>query len=135
MSVSSPSGAPSDVAVSETGAETRIRIGSPDETVQGRQTYVVRYHLAHVVNGFADHSELYWNVTGERVDIPTDAVRVTVRGPAAVTRAACFYGARGSTDTCTGGPGRPGHVRGPRPAARASRSASSRRSRSVRSAT
>ena len=52
------------MAVTETGAETRIRIGSPDETVQGRQTYVVRYHLAHVVNGFADHSELYWNSRG-----------------------------------------------------------------------
>jgi uncharacterized membrane protein YgcG len=107
VSVSSPSGAPSDVAVSETGAETRIRIGSPDETVQGRQTYVVRYHLAHVVNGFEDHSELYWNVTGERVDIPTDSVRVTVRGPRAVTQAACFYGARGSTDRCTATPGNP----------------------------
>src|SRR4051812_34549 len=107
VSVSSPSGAPSDVAVSETGAETRIRVGSPDRTVQGRQTYVVRYHLAHVVNGFEDHSELYWNVTGERVDIPTDSVRVTVRGPEAVTRAACFYGARGSTDQCTAAPGNP----------------------------
>jgi uncharacterized membrane protein YgcG len=107
VSASSPSGAPSDVAVSETGAETRIRIGSPDQTVQGRQTYVVRYHLAHVVNGFADHSELYWNVTGQRVDIPTDEVRVTVHGPAAVTKAACFYGAQGSTDTCTASPGNP----------------------------
>ena len=107
VSASSPSGAPADVAVTETGAETRIRIGSPDETVQGRQTYVLHYHLAHVVNGFADHSELYWNVTGQRVDIPTDAVRVTVRGPAAVTRAACFYGAQGSTDTCPAAAGDP----------------------------
>jgi uncharacterized membrane protein YgcG len=105
VSASSPSGAPADVAVSETGAETRIRIGNPDETVQGRQTYVVRYHLAHVVNGFEDHSELYWNVTGQRVEIPTDTVRVTVRGPAAVARTACFYGAQGSTDTCTSSPG------------------------------
>ncbi len=115
VTASSPSGAPADVAVTETGAETRIRIGSPDETVQGRQTYVLHYHLAHVVNGFADHSELYWNVTGQRVDIPTDAVRVTVRGPAAVTRAACFYGAQGSTDTCPATAGRPGDVRRPRP--------------------
>ena len=75
--------------------------------MQGRQTYVLHYHLAHVVNGFADHSELYWNVTGQRVDIPTDAVRVTVRGPAAVTRAACFYGAQGSTDTCPATAGDP----------------------------
>ena len=107
VTASSPSGAPADVAVTETGAETRIRIGSPDETVQGRQTYVLHYHVAHVVNGFADHSELYWNVTGQRVDIPTDAVRVTVRGPAAVTRAACFYGAQGSADTCPAAAGDP----------------------------
>ena len=121
MTASSPSGAPSDVAVTETGAETRIRIGSPDETVQGRQTYVVRYHLAHVVNGFADHSELYWNVTGQRVDIPTDEVRVTVRGPAAVTQAACFYGAQGSDRHLRGVAGRPGDGSPPRTSARASR--------------
>ena len=42
---------------------------------------MLHYHLARVVNGFADHSELYWNVTGQRVDIPTDAVRVTVAAP------------------------------------------------------
>src|SRR3954451_9910718 len=36
VSVSSPSGAPSDVAVSETGAGTRTPVASPAETVQGR---------------------------------------------------------------------------------------------------
>ena len=105
--VSSPSGAPAGEQVSETGAETRIRIGDPDHTVSGTQTYVVRYHLGHVVNGFADHVELYWNVTGERVDIPTDRVVVTVRGPQPVNRATCLYGEQGSTNECAAAPGSP----------------------------
>ena len=105
VTASSPSGAPSDVDVSEFGANTVIRVGDPNQTVDGTQTYVVRYHLAHVVNGFADHAELYWNVTGDQTSIPTDAVKVTVHGPAAVTKAACYYGAQGATTQCTAQPG------------------------------
>ena len=105
VSASSPSGAPSDVAVSQFGANEVIRVGSPDQTVEGTQTYVVRYHLAHVVNGFPDHVELYWNVTGDQTAVPTDAVKVTVHGPAAVSKAACYYGAQGSTTQCSAQPG------------------------------
>lgn len=107
VSVSSPSGAPADQDVSQVGADTVIRVGNPNRTVGGTQTYVLRYHLAHVVNGFADHVELYWNVTGDQTAVPTDAVHVTVRGPATVTKAACFYGARGATTTCQASPGKP----------------------------
>ncbi|HET7475626.1 MAG TPA: DUF2207 domain-containing protein [Dermatophilaceae bacterium] len=103
----SPSGAPADLSVSELGAETRLRVGDPDRTVSGRQTYVLKYRLAHVVNGFDDHVELYWNVTGDRTEIPTDSVKVTVRGPQPVSQAACFYGAKGSTDQCSASPGNP----------------------------
>jgi hypothetical protein len=101
----SPSGAPADVDVSELGANTVIRVGDPNQTVAGTQTYVIRYHLAHVVNGFPDHVELFWNVTGDQTSIPTDKVSVTVHGPAAVTRAACFYGAQGATTQCAAQPG------------------------------
>ena len=105
VSASSPSGAPADVDVSQFGANSVIRVGDPNTTVEGVQTYVVRYHLAHVVNAFPDHVELYWNVTGNQTSVPTDKVSVTVHGPGGVTQARCFYGEQGSTTECTAQPG------------------------------
>jgi len=102
VTASSPTGANADVYVSDLGADSVIRIGSPNEPFDGaqRQTYVIKYRLAHVANGFPDHAELYWNVTGGGFDIPLDSVKATVDGPAAVTDALCFKGADRSADPC-----------------------------------
>jgi len=102
VGASSPTGANSDVYLSELGADSVIRIGSPTVPFEGaqRQTYVVKYRLAHVANGFPDHAELYWNVTGASFDLPVDSVKVTVHGPAAVTDALCFQGADRSAAPC-----------------------------------
>jgi len=102
VDASSPTEANADVYVSELGADNVIRIGSPTEPFEGaqQQTYVVKYHLAHVANGFPDHAELFWNVTGGGFDLPLDSVKVTVHGPAAVTDALCFQGADRSADPC-----------------------------------
>ncbi|HEX7538644.1 MAG TPA: DUF2207 domain-containing protein, partial [Dermatophilaceae bacterium] len=108
VAVSSPSGANTEVSLSEVGGDNVIRIGSADKTFSGaqQQTYVVRYRLAHVVNGLPDHAELYWNVTGGGFDIPLDSVKATVHGPAAVTDALCFKGADRSADPCQATAGR-----------------------------
>jgi len=102
VSASSPTGANTDVYVSELGADNVIRLGSPTQPFDGavRQTYVIKYRLAHVANGFPDHAELYWNVTGGGFDIPLDSVKATVHGPAAVTNGLCFKGADRSAATC-----------------------------------
>ncbi len=102
VTASSPTGANADVYVSELGADNVIRIGSPNDPFDGaqRQTYVIKYRLAHVANGFPDHAELYWNVTGGGFDLPLDSVKATVHGPAAVTDALCFQGADRSADPC-----------------------------------
>src|SRR5450759_778382 len=102
VAASSPTGANADVYVSEVGADNVIRIGSPTEPFTGaqQQTYVVKYTLAHVANGFPDHAELYWNVTGGGFDLPIDSVKVTVHGPAAVTDALCYQGADRSAAPC-----------------------------------
>lgn len=107
-SASSTTGAPADLDVSTSGDETVLRIGNPDKSVSGTQTYVVKYHLEHVVNqiraskGQPAHVELYWNITGLQTGIPTDQVKVSVHGPAAVTQVRCLRGGPGSTQTCQG---------------------------------
>src|SRR5947208_2333057 len=56
--------------VSENGADKEIKIGDPNKTLSGRQTYVIAYTVAGALNGFADHDELYWNVTGQQWAVP-----------------------------------------------------------------
>lgn len=112
VSVSSPTGAPSDVDVSDTGAITHIRIGNPNQTVSGTQTYVIDYTVEGVFNRFTQpqtdasgtttppHDELYWNITGDEWTVPIQSAQVTVSAPQPATSVKCFRGQRGSTDTC-----------------------------------
>ena len=100
--VSSPTGAPADVKESDNGADTELRIGDPDQTVSGQQTYLIAYDVKGVLNGFEDHQELYWNAIGTDTAVPILRATATVEGPAAITKTACFRGQQGSTDTCVG---------------------------------
>ncbi|MGL5912365.1 MAG: DUF2207 domain-containing protein, partial [Phycicoccus sp.] len=102
VEVSSPSGAPTDISISDRGAFRQIRIGSPSETVTGTADYVVRYRLGRVVNDIGDGTaELYYNLVDSSNGFPQRQVRASVAGPVPATRAACFVGERGSTEQCT----------------------------------
>jgi hypothetical protein len=105
VSAQSPSGAPDDVTVTTFGAFDRIRVGDPDRTVSGTQTYVVRYTLADYVNGFDDHAEFYFNLVDPSNANTYENVSATVRGPAPVDRTDCFFGELGSTQRCSSTPG------------------------------
>ncbi len=81
---------------------TQIKIGDPNRTVSGKQSYRIRYTVAGALNAFADHDELYWNVNGAEWDVPTAAARATVTAPVgSVQHVTCFQGATGSTEPCT----------------------------------
>ena len=91
----------------QVGANVQLRIGDPDRTVSGRQTYRIHYRVAGALNSFADHDELYWNATGAEWAVPIRQATARVTGPAgSITRATCFEGPEGSTDPCsaTSGP-------------------------------
>jgi uncharacterized membrane protein YgcG len=82
------------------GARLRFRIGDPDRTVTGSQTYRITYRLDGALNPFPGHDELYWNATGVW-PVPVERARVTVRLPAGgIERVDCFEGAGGGTDSC-----------------------------------
>lgn len=85
---------------SDEGRLARIRIGDPDRTVSGKQTYRIAYDVSGALNAFADHDELYWNANGEWPAV-TRATSVQVRlERGSVARTACFQGARGSSEGC-----------------------------------
>jgi hypothetical protein len=107
VKVTSPSGAPTDLEVIG-GSTTTMRVGDPNRTVDGVQTYLLDYDLAGVVNTVDGGQQLYWNATGDEWEVPIAKASVAVTGPAAVQRATCYQGPAGSTQTCmqtiTGGP-------------------------------
>ena len=106
VSVTSSTGAPTDISITDQGATARLRIGSPSQTVTGTQDYAVHYHLDHVVNDIGDGTaEFYYNLVDPINATAMNGVSASVTGPAAATKAACYYGPSGSTRSCTATPG------------------------------
>jgi uncharacterized protein (TIGR04222 family) len=68
------------VETSTEGAQRRFRIGDPNRTISGRETYRIAYRIGHALNAFADHDELYWNASGTW-PVAVEAASVTVHAP------------------------------------------------------
>lgn len=75
------------------------RIGDPDKVIIGAHTYVLTYRVAGALNRFDTYDELFWNVTGDRWEVPIQRARATVQAPA-ITDVHCFAGPTGGTDPC-----------------------------------
>ncbi|CAN5126350.1 hypothetical protein BH18GEM1_BH18GEM1_21900 [soil metagenome] len=89
------------------GDYVRIRIGDPDRTVSGWQTYVIRYTLSDGLGFFDDHDELYWQVTGTGWPVPIGKAEAVVSLPIEAARtptdagpwaAECYAGWAESSD-------------------------------------
>ncbi|MEB3045750.1 DUF2207 domain-containing protein [Rhizobium mulingense] len=77
----------------------RIYAGSADVTVApGRHRYVFTYRTNRQIRYFADHDELYWNVTGNGWIFPIRSVTATVKLPPDVsaTETTFFTGPQGA---------------------------------------
>jgi uncharacterized membrane protein YgcG len=63
----------------------RIRIGDPDVYLSPQEyEYTISYRTDRQLGFFADHDELYWNVTGNGWDFPIDAVEARVHLPGGI---------------------------------------------------
>lgn len=93
--VSSPSGADATVVSEESDGNLVIRVGSEGRTFTGVQTYQVNYTVRGLIAPNQAQSgldEVNWNALGDGWQVPVDRVQVTLVGPAAVTKTACFTG-------------------------------------------
>jgi uncharacterized membrane protein len=86
----------------QSGGTVRIQIGDADKTVSGRQQYRISYLVRGALNAFADHDELFWNVTGGDWTVPILRSSATVKAPAAFSQTTCFIGLAGSAERCSG---------------------------------
>lgn len=86
---------------SVSGGALHLKIGDPDELVNGIKTYVIEYQVYGAIRTFPDHDELYWNITGNGWQVPienaTSSVRLPDPFPESV-RMDCFTGGFGSTE-------------------------------------
>lgn len=63
----------------------RIRIGQAEVMLpRGEHDYVITYRTARQIGFFAEHDELYWNVTGNGWTLPIETVQADIFLPAAV---------------------------------------------------
>lgn len=83
-------------------ANLRIQIGDADQTISGKQRYVITYLLTGALNRVADQDEFYWNVTGNDWPVPIleASANVTLPGGTAIQRITCYEGPTGATEGC-----------------------------------
>lgn len=80
----------------------RVKIGSADTLIEpGEHTWVLRFSVDRELGYFADHDELYWNVTGSGWVFPIERASATVTLPAGaaakITGLSAYTGVSGST--------------------------------------
>jgi len=98
-SVTDRNGQPQKYSVSQDGSLVSIKIGDPNRTVSGPQSYKITYRVRGALNAFPEHDELYWNVTGNwPVRMLQATSTVTLPGDSPI-ETACYQGAAGSTET------------------------------------
>lgn len=83
----------------------RIRIGDPNKTISGRQSYTIIYTVKGVLRSYEDFpsDEFYWNVTGNEweTSIRRATARVTLAKPG-LERIDCYQGLAESSTPCIG---------------------------------
>lgn len=100
--VTSPSGANAEVQTEEEDGNLLVRVGSENEIFHGEQTYQVNYTIHGLIalnQATSGLDEFNWNVVGDAWEVRINDVQVTVNGPAAITRVACYTGS-GFTIPC-----------------------------------
>jgi len=93
-------GAPTPFTIENNGNVVRVKIGDPDATITGAQSYVVKYTVQGALRYFEDHDELYWNVTGNGWEVPIKRASALVRTPPGSVGSlthTCYTGPKGST--------------------------------------
>src|SRR3989344_2847236 len=83
---------------SRRGQSVSLKIGDPDITLTGLQTYVITYTVDRVIQRYETHDEVYWNITGSEWDTDILKASAVVRSSfAEIKRSECFGGPIGTT--------------------------------------
>jgi len=108
--VTDADGRPRPWRTRRSGGVLEIRIGDPDVFVDGVEDYWIQYRVERGILFFPERDELYWNATGNQVEVPIERASATVYLPGTVVPAEvqqlCFTGPQGSlAQACASKPG------------------------------
>ncbi|WP_027183079.1 DUF2207 domain-containing protein [Desulfovibrio inopinatus] len=95
-------GKPEPYVVQDLSNGKRIRIGQKDVILSpGTYTYVITYTTGRQIGYFADHDELYWNVTGNGWGFPIKQAQATLTLPPAanISDVTGYTGPQGSRES------------------------------------
>jgi len=70
---------------SNKNGELSIRIGSKNKYVDGLQEYVIRYRVSRAFIWADEHTEFYWNMTGDLWKVPIENFAYAIRLPEGIT--------------------------------------------------
>ena len=82
-----------------------VKIGDPDKTVTGINTYILSYEVSGAITYFSDHDELWWNAVGDEWSVPISSASILISTPSGGKpesyRWRCYSGSVGSEgDDC-----------------------------------
>ena len=102
LNITNEKGDPIRYEKSRIGQSIQLKIGDPDITLTGVQTYIIKYKVDRIIQRYDTHDELYWNVTGHEWDTEIIESNLYISSPYAnFERAECFAGRFGTTsDSC-----------------------------------
>lgn len=103
-SVTNEKNQPYQYTTSRLNQSLQIKIGDPNLTLTGKQTYVIKYTIKDVLLTYKDHDEVYWNVTGSEWDTVIQKASATVYSPLAdIIKTECYSGTTNTQiKNCTG---------------------------------
>ena len=81
-----------------------IKIGDQNSTVNGKKTYIIKYHVNRVIDSEKGADVLNWNFIGDGWNVEILSAQITIRFPielgVKVDSANCFIGSFGSEKSC-----------------------------------
>jgi uncharacterized membrane protein len=103
ISVRDEDGQPYHYTISRANDNLKIKIGDPERTITGVNTYIINYQVSGALTYFSDHDELYWNVTGNEWPVSIEKTTGKVYLPEKIDenqiRLDCYTGSYGSKET------------------------------------
>lgn len=62
-----------------------LKIGDPNRYLSDTATFKIQYKIKRAVNYFEDHDEIYWNVTGNEVEVLIQKASITIHTPTPIS--------------------------------------------------
>lgn len=87
--------------VSQNNNQISVKIGRSNQTISGEHIYIISYLVKNGIgSNYSDHDEIYWNVTGDKWQVPIFSASAVLTTDFGITpnQAICFTGVLGSKD-------------------------------------